>query len=276
MLNSEEIKNFLLKKGFKGNVVNARILGFVAEAGHYPVYVKTPSGNTTVEFVEKEPLVIHPRYLAYKNAISRIPGVIPNWEAYFHNSNMKGFDKRVNNGKKPINYGVALSVKDEHALQELLDGLRVDFAGAEQTFSDELESAAADISVVPETTRKAIVDARVGQGQFRFELINLWRQCAVTGCTIIQLLKASHIKPWRSSSNQERLDKFNGLLLSPLLDAAFDAGLISFEDGGSIIIMSAMSIELERLGIHQEMQLKQVFPQHAPYLAWHRKHVYQG
>ena len=47
---------------------------------------------------------------------------------------------------------------------------------------------------------------------------------------------ASHIVPWRSSNDKERLDKDNGILLSPLYDALFDKHLISFQDDGNIII----------------------------------------
>ena len=50
------------------------------------------------------------------------------------------------------------------------------------------------------------------------------------------LLRASHIKPWRAASGAERLDKFNGLLLTPNLDLAFDQGLISFDDHGQILL----------------------------------------
>ena len=47
---------------------------------------------------------------------------------------------------------------------------------------------------------------------------------------------ASHIVPWRSSNDKERLDKDNGILLSPLYDALFDKHLISFQDDGKIMI----------------------------------------
>ena len=47
---------------------------------------------------------------------------------------------------------------------------------------------------------------------------------------------ASHIVPWRSSTDTERLDKENGILLSPLYDALFDKHLISFQDDGKIMI----------------------------------------
>jgi 5-methylcytosine-specific restriction protein A len=89
------------------------------------------------------------------------------------------------------------------------------------------------------------------------------------------MLKASHIKPWKDSDNTERLDKFNGFLLSPNIDSAFDAGLISFEDTGEIIISSAFT-EADKLSIHPEMKLRQVFRENKPYLAYHRKNVFQG
>jgi len=46
---------------------------------------------------------------------------------------------------------------------------------------------------------------------------------------------ASHTKPWRDSTNDERLDGENGLLLTPTIDHLFDKGFISFEDNGLLI-----------------------------------------
>ncbi|KAF0106267.1 MAG: hypothetical protein FD146_2694 [Anaerolineaceae bacterium] len=91
-----------------------------------------------------------------------------------------------------------------------------------------------------ETTRQAIIRSRIGQGQFRAELVEYWQGCSVTGCSNIELLRASHIKPWRDSSNSERLDKYNGLLLIPSLDACFDLGLISFSEEGNILLSSEL------------------------------------
>ena len=69
--------------------------------------------------------------------------------------------------------------------------------------------------------RETIVKARIGQGRFRQNLIDYWSACAVTGCKEEHLLRASHIKPWSKASLEERLDLYNGLLLSPALDACF-------------------------------------------------------
>jgi putative restriction endonuclease len=54
----------------------------------------------------------------------------------------------------------------------------------------------------------------------------------LTGITEPVLLRASHILPWAQSTDEQRLDVYNGLLLSALWDAAFDAGLVSFGDNG--------------------------------------------
>ena len=87
-----------------------------------------------------------------------------------------------------------------------------------------------------ETEKTILVNTRMGQGQFRSKLVDMWGGCAVTGYRNTQLLVASHIKPWRNSNNEERLDKFNGLLLVANLDKAFDLGFISFDDGGKVMI----------------------------------------
>ena len=71
------------------------------------------------------------------------------------------------------------------------------------------------------TEKRQLLKARVGQGDFRKHLIEYWQCCSVTGCSRLDCLMASHIKPWRKSNNQERLDVFNGLLLTPNLDKLF-------------------------------------------------------
>jgi hypothetical protein len=106
-------------------------------------------------------------------------------------------------------------------------------------------------AVVDATERRALVLSRVGQGRFRDALMSLWGgRCAVTGLDLPLLLRASHIKPWRDSDNRERLDVYNGLLLSPAYDAAFDAGLVTFAEDGRMVISSELTPRrVERLGI---------------------------
>ena len=66
-------------------------------------------------------------------------------------------------------------------------------------------------------------------------------------------LIASHIQPWRDSSNEQRLNGENGLLLTPTIDHLFDKGFISFEDGGLLIVSPvADRASLERMGIRHD------------------------
>lgn len=127
------------------------------------------------------------------------------------------------------------------------------------------------------TQYEALRQSRIGQGDFRNDLLKYWgRKCAVTRVENAALLRASHIKPWRYSDNDERLNKYNGLLLQPNLDAAFDACLISFEDDGRILISKSLSqSDLDRLGIHADMKLSKVDHEHSRYLAYHRDMFYK-
>jgi putative restriction endonuclease len=85
---------------------------------------------------------------------------------------------------------------------------------------------------------------------------------------------ASHIKPWRKSTNHERLDPYNGLLLLPNLDKAFDLGYISFEDTGRIMISGALEDE-EALGVRVTMRLE-LHNNHRDYMTYHRQWVFKS
>jgi hypothetical protein len=89
---------------------------------------------------------------------------------------------------------------------------------------------------VPSSTeRDALTKARLGQGLFRRRVSELEPACRVTGLARQEFLVASHIKPWRSCNNSERLSGANGLLLSPHVDKLFDRHWISFDTGGELI-----------------------------------------
>lgn len=126
-----------------------------------------------------------------------------------------------------------------------------------------------------ETERQVLARARIGQGRFREDLMIRWKaQCAVSGVTRPELLRASHIKPWSSSNNLERLDPANGLLLSAAYDAAFDALLISFSDNGDIILADDFPAPMaEAAGIRIDAKLATVDDATRNYLVSHRKLV---
>jgi hypothetical protein len=130
-----------------------------------------------------------------------------------------------------------------------------------------------DTSALTATTRLALVNARIGQGLYRQRMLDLWGgQCAVTQCRLGAVLIASHAKPWAQSSNVERLDEYNGLLLSASLDRLFDRGLIGFDDQGRMLRKPELNAqELQHLGVPLNAALRTMQARHRPYLAAHRK-----
>lgn len=127
-------------------------------------------------------------------------------------------------------------------------------------------------SGVTETQRSQLIQARVGQGLFRSQVLLRSSTCIVTGVSDRRLLRASHIKPWKESTNFERIDGANGLTLSPNVDALFDLGMMSFSESGSALIRNDVDDdELLRLGLGGRPKIPRVFDdaQNA-YLITHR------
>lgn len=124
-----------------------------------------------------------------------------------------------------------------------------------------------------DTETEALVKERRGQDKYRKRLEKLWdSRCAVTGVGIPEVLRASHAKPWHDcETGQERLDPYNGFLLTASLDALFDKFLISFDDDGHILISPRLSAsDLKKMGITTGLQLRRIDRRHLPYLAYHR------
>lgn len=146
-----------------------------------------------------------------------------------------------------------------------------------EDLDQKLEEAIKNDTSIDETERAAIVKARRGQGRYRKNLEQFESCCRVTGVTDKRLLRASHIKPWRScQTNQERLDGHNGLLLTPNADHLFDKGYISFEDDGRILISKRIDrSEFERLGVHEGMPGKKFSASQATYLEFHRTEIFK-
>ena len=113
-----------------------------------------------------------------------------------------------------------------------------------------MEQAVVDDPLIPETDRLAIIRARKGQGLFKERVGRIESKCRITGVENPVHLVASHCKPWRDSTNEERLNGENGLLLTPSIDHLFDRGFIGFEDNGRLIISPvAHRPSLQQMGI---------------------------
>lgn len=125
-----------------------------------------------------------------------------------------------------------------------------------------------------ETEKRQLVNARVGQGLFKNNVRLNEHACRVTGVQQLHHLRASHIKPWRASDNEEKLHGCNGLLLAPHVDHLFDRGFISFEANGDLIVSDEMEPEVLRawsIVVPRNVGLFNLDQQH--FLAFHRDHV---
>lgn len=110
----------------------------------------------------------------------------------------------------------------------------------QQLIAEEEEQISKDIRL-GRTEKEQIIKARIGQGAYRDKIIAKYSRCVISNIDDTRILIASHIKPWISSNNDERVSRHNGLLLAPTYDKLFDKGFISFRDSGQIILSNHFS-----------------------------------
>lgn len=141
----------------------------------------------------------------------------------------------------------------------------------EAQLQQELAAMPAAAALTTEVQR--MVRQRVGQQAYRQAMLDYWGgACAVTGLALPQALRASHAKPWAEcESDAERLDVFNGFLLSANLDVLFDSFLVSFTEAGDLLVSKAIPpSDQQKLGLVPGMCLRWISTQHNPYLDFHR------
>ncbi|WP_037499258.1 HNH endonuclease [Sphingomonas jaspsi] len=176
------------------------------------------------------------------------------------------------------NQGVYLAEISAGFAQVLLDKLDYRPPALELELTDDEiadEKALANLfgrTDIGATQKQQLVKSRRGQGVFRSNLQLNEDRCRLTGVKEINLLVASHIKPWSVSSDAEKLDGCNGLLLAPHIDRLFDRGLISFEDDGRVLKSSSVSPTVWKAW-HLEGPLNggAFSEKQSAYLAYHRK-----
>ena len=279
VLSIDEVVLGLTQVGFVQPVPPIKkVARFLHPTSNETVFVKLSSSENSHQ---RTPLVVHSRFEAHLEEWLQIDGVIGGRDRFYHNADMGGFLKRKHGGEQEIHYGIDLGLQHAQALQDLL--AKVIHAATQATVADGLKPTATvalpyslDDSAHNDTERDALIKARIGQGAYREALLAYWESCAVTGCMMPDMLRASHIKPWRSANAEERLDLYNGLLLAPNLDLAFDRGLISFDDCGNVMLSPQLdNSSADSLHLRRGLLLRKITPRHHVYLAWHRKNVFR-
>lgn len=166
-------------------------------------------------------------------------------------------------------------------LNRLLDG-QVEFVKSEfdetslnnQENSEEIKIA--DRKDIGETHKLQLIKARRGQGLFRKNVADVESACRVTGVKVKSHLIASHIKPWKNATDEEKLDGNNGLLLSPHIDHLFDRGYISFADDGTMLISPMLSTSLLQVwGVDGAKPDGVMNSKQKVYMQFHRDNVFK-
>lgn len=122
-----------------------------------------------------------------------------------------------------------------------------------------------------------LTKSRRGQGIFKANVRLVEDHCRITGVSNIKHLRASHIKPWSASTNDEKLDGFNGLLLSPHVDHLFDRGFISFKNSGDLLISKELNRRiLDQWSIKANQNVGDFKDGQIVYLEYHRDVVFQA
>ncbi len=141
----------------------------------------------------------------------------------------------------------------------------------------EAEAIVCARSDIGPTTKAQLVQARRGQGLFRSNVRLNEKCCRITGVRDAAHLRASHIKPWRLSSDEEKLDGDNGLLLAPHIDHLFDKGFISFTDTGSLLISPRIDRALlSAWCVPVDSNVGRFSSAQATYLAFHRQNIFKA
>lgn len=130
-----------------------------------------------------------------------------------------------------------------------------------------------------EKEEQTVRQARDGQGKYREQLLEQCRYCPFTMIADERLLIASHIKPWAASTLKEKIDPYNGYMLSPLYDKLFDRGFITFTENRHVILSDFISpYTWKQIGLKNDTFIKPLImdEKRIEYLQFHHESVFKG
>jgi hypothetical protein len=173
--------------------------------------------------------------------------------------------------KRAAELGISLPDGPIRLYNEQLDAYLTNNPGEREVFSKAAKS------MFQGTEREQLVKQRIGQDVFRDALFKYWKCCcAITALDIPEMLRASHIKPWADcDTDSDRLNVYNGFLLSANYDALFDKGLITFDEKGNIIYSAKLNeSQIIDIGGNKHKALRWIDERHLHFLEWHRSHIF--
>ena len=153
----------------------------------------------------------------------------------------------------------------------------IDIANVLERPSDEQDAKIIERVDIGPVEQVRLLRSRRGQGVFKRNVMLHEYACRVTSVSDIHHLRASHIKPWSLSNDQEKLSGSNGLLLSPHIDHLFDQGWISFGDHEEILVSKELTPGLTTAwGIDIDHKIGHFTDAQSEFLEFHRSEVFRG
>jgi hypothetical protein len=158
--------------------------------------------------------------------------------------------------------------------EEIVDGLSNEVSSTPS--EDNQERLIRGRTDIGSTEKEQLVKARRGQGIFRANVRLNEEACRVTRVSNPNFLSARQIKPWKDSSDEEKLNGCNGLLLAPHVHLFFDKGLVSFTDSDDLLTSSHLDRGiLKALGIASELNVGSFNKEQAAFLNYHGTRVFK-
>lgn len=182
--------------------------------------------------------------------------------------------EKVGNEKEPLFYWKLFV--DFLAVNEIKNGAMVFKYGKKKNTDIDTE----EIESKQEKTKKEnLSQARNGQGKYREALLEQCSFCPFTKISDDRLLIASHIKPWAAANDKEKVDPFNGYMLSPMYDKLFDRGYITFTSDRHVRLSQFLSrITWKQIGLTDDTFIQSLLmdDKRAEYLKFHQENVFKG
>lgn len=184
-------------------------------------------------------------------------------------------EKTLNEAEKELKKLLSNRKKPERALKDYFKYMTYfrDFLKSQYDpiTTEEIEKCSSVENLVGKE-KYALTKIRINQGAVRKNALKKYNsRCAICNMNAEELLIASHIKAWTDSTESEKGDVDNILLLCPNHDALFDKHYISFDAFGQIIISPQINSENQKLlNINTDMHIE-LSDKMKDYMDYHRK-----
>ena len=268
----KNVNCFFLKKDFKFFLLDAKSEYFYPQQNYNKKDTMKQRFNILNQEVEK----LSDGFLNFK--LFRVDVAPPR---IYVNANSEYYDFMRRLGLPNISYLSILKIKDIKGnilfyFRVFID-YRPDIIGYIMPDEKEQEERINN-SKISEVTKKNILTARVGQGEYRSKLLLECPFCPFTMVNDERLLIASHIKPWAKSNDDEKIDPKNVFILTPTYDRLFDQGFITFSNEKKLIVSPWITpMNQKRLSIYNGMKIPYLpmDSKREEYLEYHRKNIYK-